>query len=667
MSQEAIKPLVWISLIGILCGLLATGFAACQKWLPEADLKMLFATLRGPISPPEQVVVVPIDNASARVLAMGNQPQAFWDRRLHARLVDKLSALGASVIVLDINFIGDRPDQDPALAAAMQRAGNVVLYGDVKNYNESGLSNTSCFGTGPTVSIAEIPDFSLMPETLRQQAAGIGISALPLSRGRLYQYAVMHPRWQWPLLSAVAFQQYALSQFERDNPESAALISQWIESDKSPTNLPADTTLKYLRDNIADTNFETHLKALTKAEENHELMDALINLYQRDNSQLINHYGPAGTINIVSYSDILLSDNMPPNAFRDKAVFIGFSDQHPGQIDAIATPFLGEDEVNPSGVEIVATIFANILDKSAITLLSFPLQLALLLIWPIILTLIFLYSNVKVFPVIVVALITAHLIGAELLFSRLNLAIPVNVPLLVQLPFTLLLTLIYRNIVSNREKTHLRQALVGYLPDGIINELMQGMDFSMEHKRVFAVCMASDMAGYTRFSEKRDPDEMRDYLNKYFHNIIPVVRRNGGYVSDIIGDGTMSVWATTSQDPHQHQRLCQAACNAALTIQHNLAQFSAAHPEIPQTTRIGLHCGALCAGTLGADDHFEYRFIGETIVTASRLEQLNKQLNSRILVSKALFEHDVELPRSDRGEHRLRGQEQLVHVYELLC
>ena len=93
----------------------------------RVGLAWLFA-LRGARPAPDTVAVVAIDGQAAQRLDLPLKP-GDWPRSIHARLVDALAGAGARVIVFDLTFAtpSKLPENDAQLAAAIRRAGNVVL------------------------------------------------------------------------------------------------------------------------------------------------------------------------------------------------------------------------------------------------------------------------------------------------------------------------------------------------------------------------------------------------------------------------------------------------------------------------------------------------------------------------------------------------------------
>jgi adenylate cyclase len=84
------------------------------------------------------------------------------------------------------------------------------------------------------------------------------------------------------------------------------------------------------------------------------------------------------------------------------------------------------------------------------------------------------------------------------------------------------------------------------------------------------------------------------------------------------------------------------------------------------STRFGADLGTISLGALGGQEHYEYRAVGDPVNTASRLQELNKKLGTRILVSEALVAGLDEFLVRDLGRFLLRGKTRPVHVFELL-
>jgi len=157
------------------------------------------------------------------------------------------------------------------------------------------------------------------------------------------------------------------------------------------------------------------------------------------------------------------------------------------------------------------------------------------------------------------------------------------------------------------------------------------------------------------------PDALQAYMNRYYQVLFEPVRARGGIVSDVIGDAMLAIWSARESDIN----LRAQACHAAVEIAGNVDRFNAGN-DARLPTRIGLHAGVLALGNLGAMDHFEYRAVGDIVNTASRIEGVNKTLNTGILVSQSVMEGITGFVTRELGSFRLVGKEQPVTLYELL-
>ena len=91
------------------------------------------------------------------------------------------------------------------------------------------------------------------------------------------------------------------------------------------------------------------------------------------------------------------------------------------------------------------------------------------------------------------------------------------------------------------------------------------------------------------------------------------------------------------------------ACAAALELLASVGRFNVASPSARLPTRIGIASGAITTAPIGAFNHFEFRPVGETVVTAARLQELNKLLGTRILAAEPVLRGVDGIPHAGRG------------------
>jgi len=155
-------------------------------------------------------------------------------------------------------------------------------------------------------------------------------------------------------------------------------------------------------------------------------------------------------------------------------------------------------------------------------------------------------------------------------------------------------------------------------------------DLSLGGKEVEATVMFTDLAGFTTMSEPLSPTEVSRMLTSYFTRTSKAIMDSDGMLIKYLGDGVMAGWGAPEPDPEHavHTVL------AALTIIRT-GKEEKNGPLL--RTRIGINTGIFLAGNLGSEVRFDYTFFGDATNFASRLEGLNKYLETDILISEATF------------------------------
>ena len=145
----------------------------------------------------------------------------------------------------------------------------------------------------------------------------------------------------------------------------------------------------------------------------------------------------------------------------------------------------------------------------------------------------------------------------------------------------------------------------------------------------------TDIQDFTTISEQRSPEEVVALLSSYFEALNEIIERHGGTIVQYIGDSVLAMWnAPVLDDRHvEHACHCALAMKAAIDAM-NAANCADGRPEL--ITRFGLHTGPAVVGSVGAETRRQYTPIGDTVNIASRLEGLNRQYGTSILVSGAV-------------------------------
>jgi adenylate cyclase len=169
--------------------------------------------------------------------------------------------------------------------------------------------------------------------------------------------------------------------------------------------------------------------------------------------------------------------------------------------------------------------------------------------------------------------------------------------------------------------------------------------------------MFADLAGFTSFSEGRDPREVSEMLNALFEvTIPPIVRRHGGEIDRLIGDAIMATFNTRGDQPgHARQ-----AVEAARDLQRESASLVAEHPDWPRF-RAGVASGEALVGVLGADRGRSYTVIGDTVNLAARLESLAPV--GGVAVSGGTADALEDVPLRSLGAVAVKGRAEPVEAY----
>lgn len=177
-----------------------------------------------------------------------------------------------------------------------------------------------------------------------------------------------------------------------------------------------------------------------------------------------------------------------------------------------------------------------------------------------------------------------------------------------------------------------------------------------------ATILFTDIEGFTSLSERLPPNKLIATLNEYFTAVAEPIERHGGAINNFIGDAILA----TFNLPEPHPEHANHAVQAALEIQ-NLLENRTFGDGIALKSRIGINTGTVIGGLAGTSDRLVYTVYGDEVNLAARLEQLNKDYGSRILVSA----RTRELAGADRfpfqhlGEVMVRGRKAMTVIYTI--
>jgi adenylate cyclase len=374
---------------------------------------------------------------------------------------------------------------------------------------------------------------------------------------------------------------------------------------------------------------------------------------------LINYQGPWGTFPHHSIVDVL-QKNFTPGTFRGKLVLIGATATGIG--DLRATPFGG---TNFPGVEIHANVIDNILNarfvkrdaKQALVdvLLIFAFGIPLG-IWMALVSPRWMWFGAGLLLPLVAVDYAAFLRGWWLNFTLPAFTLSANV----------LLVSIYRSLFEEKEKRRVRGFFEQYLSPEVIRRQLVDPRL-VEPKKTQITVMFSDIRGFTTISEKLDAQDLALFLNQYLSDMSNLVFDHQGTLDKFIGDAVMAFWGAPFEEPGHAAKACRATLEMMEYVRKMQEKWEAeGKPRLD--IGIGLNTGLASVGEMGSTRRKAYTALGDAVNLSSRLEGLNKDYGTHILVNETTYaaaKGDGFLFR-ELDLIRVKGKLQPVTIYELI-
>jgi adenylate cyclase len=634
--------------------------------LKALDLRMVS---RGKMASGGETIIVTIDEKSLSEL--GRWP---WPRTVMAKLVDQLKAYGAKAVGFDIIFA--EPDEnsslkaiselskdvqkmkapdkrirvllenrrrtadtDAALARSVGRAKNVTLgyffhtsSRDVAHLTEKEIAADAALVAGSKYQMIQsskttdedafIKAYSAVAnlKPLSKAAENCGyFNAFPDSDGVI--------RWA-PLV--IRFQDNYYS------PLSISMLTQYLD-------WPA-LTLK-----IAEFGVES----------------VILDKYQIPTDEagrlLINYLGPAKTFPHYSITDVI-HKRLSPNLFKNKMVIVGATAV--GIYDLRVTPF---SAVYP-GVEIHATVIDNILHQNFLVHSGWTkfIDVCAIILLGLLVGITVPRAKAAQGILLILILLGLFTLMNGYIFAHFNIWLNLIYPTLTMMTIYLGIT-VYRYMTEEKEKKKIRGAFQYYLTSSVINEMLKDPSkLKLGGDKKNLTVLFSDIRGFTSFSETMTPEQLVHLLNEYLTAMTDIVFKYDGLLDKYMGDAIMAVYGAPLDQPDHALR----ACRTALDMMKELKKLQKKWAEEGQPVLdigIGISSGDMVVGNMGSQMRFDYTVMGDSVNLGSRLESINKEYGTNIIISEYTYEavQDVLLCR-ELDSVRVKGKNLPVKIYELL-
>jgi len=201
-----------------------------------------------------------------------------------------------------------------------------------------------------------------------------------------------------------------------------------------------------------------------------------------------------------------------------------------------------------------------------------------------------------------------------------------------------------------------------FVPAEVAQRVTQSEEGAITGKGEVSDCsiLFTDIEGFTTISETLSPEQLIEALNRYFNLIAEPIGRHGGVISQFQGDAVLA----TFNVPRADEDHAANAVRAALDIQRVLDGIEFGD-GITFNTRVGINTGAVVGGLVGSGDRVGYTVHGDNVNLTARLEQLNKDYGTRIIVAQSTVDAitGARFDFSELGEVAVRGLNRPVRIY----
>jgi adenylate cyclase len=215
--------------------------------------------------------------------------------------------------------------------------------------------------------------------------------------------------------------------------------------------------------------------------------------------------------------------------------------------------------------------------------------------------------------------------------------------------------------VGNLERSNRIQNLFGQQVSREIADEMVKSNGTVQSRKIKVCIMFIDIRNFSLYAEGRNPEEVVQYQQSFFSTVIEVMQKHAGIINQFLGDGCMITFGA----PVELRNPCGNAVNAALELRDEIRKKVTGNRIPPIKFGTGIHYGEAVTGNIGTELRQQYTVTGEVVILAARIEQLNKEFGSEILVSKEVLEFIPENRNLFRnlGIVKVKGKDDGIEIF----
>ena len=190
------------------------------------------------------------------------------------------------------------------------------------------------------------------------------------------------------------------------------------------------------------------------------------------------------------------------------------------------------------------------------------------------------------------------------------------------------------------ERERLKDSMTRFVNKQVAEKAARG-ELALGGEEKECAIFFSDLRGFTAMSEKMTPEQVVEYLNEYFTDMVGCVSETHGIVDKYIGDAIMATWGALESVGNNTEN----AVNAALMMRQKLIEFNDRGQGVRPFAKFGcgINSGSVVSGQIGSSQKMEYTVIGDAVNLASRVETLNKPFGTDILISEDSYRHVADM------------------------
>lgn len=235
--------------------------------------------------------------------------------------------------------------------------------------------------------------------------------------------------------------------------------------------------------------------------------------------------------------------------------------------------------------------------------------------------------------------------------------------------FTLFAMTLAKFLILEQEKSFIRNAFSHYLSTDVINELITDPEkLNLGGEKKYLTAMFTDVRGFSSISEKLDPTDLVKLLNAYLTDMSDIILDLKGTIDKYEGDAIMAFFGAPVPFDNHPARACLSAVRMKKMERHLNDHFIKENlSPSPVYTRIGINTGEMVVGNMGTSQKMDYTIMGNSVNLAARLEGVNKQYGTWVLISEETYNtggNEFTVRQMDRV--RVVGIQEPVRLYELI-